>query len=84
MAPEYGLRGYLSPKADVFSFGIVALEIVSGKSNNKSTPEVEYFYIPDWAYRLNQTGKILELVDPDIGSKYSKEEVLNVINVALL
>uniref|UniRef100_A0A6N2LKH1 non-specific serine/threonine protein kinase n=1 Tax=Salix viminalis TaxID=40686 RepID=A0A6N2LKH1_SALVM len=37
MAPEYAMRGYLTDKADVYSFGIVALEIVSGKSNtNKS------------------------------------------------
>uniref|UniRef100_A0A6N2KNM4 non-specific serine/threonine protein kinase n=1 Tax=Salix viminalis TaxID=40686 RepID=A0A6N2KNM4_SALVM len=33
MAPEYAMRGYLTDKADVYSFGIVALEIVSGKSN---------------------------------------------------
>lgn len=33
IAPEYALRGYLTDKADVYSFGIVALEIVSGRSN---------------------------------------------------
>lgn len=33
MAPEYATRGHLTDKADVYSFGIVALEIVSGKSN---------------------------------------------------
>ena len=33
MAPEYALNGYLSTKADVFSFGILVLEIVSGRKN---------------------------------------------------
>lgn len=33
MAPEYALNGYLSVKSDVFSFGILLLEIVSGRKN---------------------------------------------------
>lgn len=34
MAPEYIVRGQLTEKADVFSFGVVVLEIVCGKRNN--------------------------------------------------
>ena len=34
MAPEYALHGYLSVKTDVFSFGILVLEIVSGRKNH--------------------------------------------------
>lgn len=34
MAPEYALRGYLSVKTDVFSFGVLVLEIVSGRKNH--------------------------------------------------
>ncbi|XP_018437396.2 probable LRR receptor-like serine/threonine-protein kinase At1g29720 [Raphanus sativus] len=41
MAPEYAMRGYLTEKADVYSFGIVAMEIVSGKSNANYTPDHE-------------------------------------------
>lgn len=37
MAPEYAMRGYLSVKADVFSFGILVLEIVSGRKNHVPT-----------------------------------------------
>lgn len=33
MAPEYALNGYLSAKTDVFSFGVLVLEIVSGRKN---------------------------------------------------
>lgn len=33
MAPEYAMNGYLSAKADVFSFGVLVLEIVSGRKN---------------------------------------------------
>lgn len=38
MAPEYALWGYLSYKADVYSYGVVVLEAVSGKSNNNYMP----------------------------------------------
>ena len=33
MSPEYALDGYFSEKSDVFSFGVMVLEIVSGKRN---------------------------------------------------
>lgn len=34
MAPEYAIHGYLSVKSDIFSFGILVLEIVSGRKNH--------------------------------------------------
>lgn len=33
MSPEYALDGFFSVKSDVFSFGVVVLEIISGKRN---------------------------------------------------
>ena len=48
MAPEYAMRGYLTDKANVYSFGIVALEIVSGKSNTNYRPKEEFVYLLDW------------------------------------
>ncbi|GMN19486.1 hypothetical protein TIFTF001_042882, partial [Ficus carica] len=84
MAPEYAMRGYLTDKADVYSFGVVALEIVSGKSNTNYRPKEEFVYLLDWAYVLQERGNLLELVDPSLGSKYSKEEVMTMLNLALL
>ncbi|KAL0546748.1 hypothetical protein IC582_016661 [Cucumis melo] len=84
MAPEYAMRGYLTDKADVYSFGIVALEIVSGKSNTNYRPKEEFVYLLDWAYVLEEQGNLLELVDPDLGSNYSSEEAMRMLNVALL
>ena len=53
MAPEYATRGYLTDKADVYSFGIVALEIVSGKSNTNYRPKEEFVYLLDWVSYLH-------------------------------
>ncbi|KAL3508791.1 hypothetical protein ACH5RR_028192 [Cinchona calisaya] len=84
MAPEYAMRGYLTDKADVYSFGIVALEIVSGKSNTNYRPKEEFVYLLDWAYVLQEQGNLLELVDPSLGSNYSADEAMRMINLALL
>ncbi|CAN0897362.1 Probable LRR receptor-like serine/threonine-protein kinase At1g07650 [Linum grandiflorum] len=84
MAPEYAMRGCLTSKADVYSFGVVALEIVSGKSNTNYRPKEEYVYLLDWAYVLQERGCLLELVDPALDSEYSAEEVMLMLNVALL
>ncbi|XP_062011660.1 probable leucine-rich repeat receptor-like serine/threonine-protein kinase At3g14840 isoform X1 [Rosa rugosa] len=84
MAPEYAMRGYLTDKADVYSFGIVVLEIVSGGSNTTYQTKEECFYLLDWALLLKEKGNILELVDPRLGSDFNKEEMMITINVALL
>ncbi|KAH6837289.1 Leucine-rich repeat transmembrane protein kinase [Perilla frutescens var. hirtella] len=84
MAPEYAMRGYLTDKADVYSFGIVALEIVSGKSNTNYRPKEEFVYLLDWAYVQQEQGNLLDLVDPSLGTDYSKEEALRMLNLALL
>ncbi|RDX92923.1 putative LRR receptor-like serine/threonine-protein kinase, partial [Mucuna pruriens] len=84
MAPEYAMRGYLTDKADVYSFGVVALEIVSGKSNTNYRPKEEFVYLLDWAYVLQEQGNLLELVDPSLGSKYSSEEAMRMLQLALL
>lgn len=52
MAPEYAMRGYLTPKADVYSFGVVALETVSGKSNTNYRPIEDFVYLLDWVIKL--------------------------------
>ncbi|XXG90299.1 hypothetical protein AAC387_Pa12g2104 [Persea americana] len=84
MAPEYALRGFLTDKADVYSFGIVALEIVSGKSNTKYKQKEDGVYLLDWAYVLQERGSLIELVDPKLGSEFNKEEAIGMITIALL
>ncbi|GJZ33351.1 cysteine-rich receptor-like protein kinase 10 [Tanacetum coccineum] len=63
MAPEYAMHGYLSVKADVFSFGILVLEIVSGRKVNERQLGAEKSDLLTYTWNLFQTGKQLELVD---------------------
>ncbi|XP_031404127.1 probable leucine-rich repeat receptor-like serine/threonine-protein kinase At3g14840 isoform X1 [Punica granatum] len=84
MAPEYAMRGYLTDKADVYSFGIVALEIVSGQCNTSYRGKQESFYLLDWAHVLRERGDLMELIDPRLGADFNKDEVMAMIHVALL
>uniref|UniRef100_A0A251V1N9 Protein kinase domain-containing protein n=1 Tax=Helianthus annuus TaxID=4232 RepID=A0A251V1N9_HELAN len=88
MAPEYAMGGHLTTKADVYSFGILTLEIVSGISCNKNisykSETEQYLNLYDWVCLLHVKGTLLELVDPDLGSEYSPEEALTIIQVAFL
>ncbi|XP_030967090.1 probable LRR receptor-like serine/threonine-protein kinase At1g07650 isoform X1 [Quercus lobata] len=84
MAPEYALWGYLTYKADVYSFGIVALEIVAGKNNMKYRPNENFVCLLDWALVSQQKGNLMDLVDPDLKSNFSKEEAVKIMKVALL
>ncbi|PON54671.1 Mitogen-activated protein kinase kinase kinase [Parasponia andersonii] len=84
MAPEYALWGYLTFKADVYSFGIVALELVAGINNMKFRSNEDYVCLLDWALVSQQNGNLMGLVDPGLGSEFNKEEVVRMIKVALL
>ncbi|KAI4333477.1 hypothetical protein L6164_018284 [Bauhinia variegata] len=85
IAPEYAMHGYLTEKVDVYSFGVVALEIVSGRSNttNQQVRE-ECASLLDWSRFLKEKGSLMELVDPRLGADFNKEEVMVMINVALV
>lgn len=48
LAPEYAMRGHLTEKADVFGFGVVALEIVSGRTNSDESLEEDKIYLLEW------------------------------------
>ncbi|CAL8150691.1 unnamed protein product [Prunus armeniaca] len=84
MAPEYAMRGYLTDKADVYSFGILVLEIASGRNNTTYRGKEKSFYLLDWAQLLKGQGNLMDLVDPRLGSDFNKEEMMLTINVALL
>ncbi|CAN7049636.1 unnamed protein product [Brassica rapa subsp. trilocularis] len=84
MAPEYALYGQLTEKADVFSFGVVAMEIVSGKSNMKQTESSDHIWLINWALTLQQTGDIMEIIDPVLEGEFNRKEAERMIKVALV
>ncbi|KAH7654554.1 Non-specific serine/threonine protein kinase protein [Dioscorea alata] len=83
LAPEYAMRGHLTEKADVFGFGVVALEVVCGRRNTNESLEPEKVYLLEWAWHQHERKCELEMVDPMLQS-FNKEEVTRVIGVAFL
>ncbi|KAF3957283.1 hypothetical protein CMV_017688 [Castanea mollissima] len=83
MSPEYALEGLFSIKSDVFSFGVLLLEIVSGQKNTG-------FYLTDschllgYAWELWTSERGSDLVDPLLNDVSSMHVALRYINIALL
>lgn len=53
MAPEYVYNGQFSIKSDVFSFGIMVLEIVSGRKSTSFSPQKEYLTLTGYVSTKN-------------------------------
>ncbi|WJX31966.1 hypothetical protein P8452_20348 [Trifolium repens] len=83
LAPEYVMRGHLTEKADVFSFGVVALELVSGRPNSDSSLEGEKVYLLEWAWQLHEKNCINDLIDSRL-SEFNTEEVQRLVKIGLL
>ncbi|XP_057509146.1 probable LRR receptor-like serine/threonine-protein kinase At1g53430 [Actinidia eriantha] len=69
--------------SDLDSFGIVALEIVCGRTNTSYRPKEDNFNLLDWALVLKEKGNLMELVDQTLGSNFNKKEVMVMIHIAL-
>ncbi|KAF2309157.1 hypothetical protein GH714_000903 [Hevea brasiliensis] len=63
-APEYAIRGELSEKADIYSFGVLVLEIISCRKNTDLTLPSDMQYLPEYAWKLYERSSVIDLVDP--------------------
>ncbi|XP_051136120.1 cold-responsive protein kinase 1-like [Andrographis paniculata] len=82
LAPEYVLGGQLTMKADVYSFGVLMLEVVSGRSSAHANYGGARMLLIEWAWELYKEEKLLDMVDEEVG-EFPKEEVLRYIKTAL-
>ncbi|KAI5429563.1 hypothetical protein KIW84_034226 [Lathyrus oleraceus] len=82
LAPEYALLRQLTKKADVYSFGILMLEIISGKSSSKAAFGDNILVLVEWAWKLKEENRLLELVDSEL-TDYDENEVYRFLVVAL-
>ncbi|XP_021817361.1 putative receptor-like protein kinase At4g00960 [Prunus avium] len=84
MAPEYAMEGLYSIKSDVFSFGILLLEIITGKKNFLGFDQCVPTLLA-YAWQLWNEGKVLELMDPLLlKDSCSPNEFLRYIHIGLL
>ncbi|KAF7852320.1 hypothetical protein BT93_L4613 [Corymbia citriodora subsp. variegata] len=84
MSPEYAMYGQFSIKSDVFSFGVLMLEIITGKKNQYSYSSDDGAGLLDYVWEHWRIGAPLEIVDPTINESYSVNEVIRCIHISLL
>ncbi|XP_060970934.1 G-type lectin S-receptor-like serine/threonine-protein kinase RKS1 isoform X1 [Cannabis sativa] len=83
MSPEYAMEGLYSIKSDVFSFGVLTLEIITGKKNSHFN-EVSSLNLVGQIWDLWIEGKVLEIIDESLAEPYPSEQVLRCIQIGLL
>ncbi|XP_047335986.1 receptor-like serine/threonine-protein kinase SD1-8 [Impatiens glandulifera] len=84
MAPEYAIDGIFSQKSDVFSFGVLTLEIICGRKNRGFTHPDHELNLLGHAWNLLNEGRELELSEPVLETTLNPMEVLRCINIGLL
>ncbi|KAG2703963.1 hypothetical protein I3760_06G161300, partial [Carya illinoinensis] len=83
MAPECVTTGKASKESDVYSFGIVALEIACGrKPINPKAPEDQVALV-EWVWELYGKGDVLEAADPRLGGDFNGEQMECLIIVGM-
>ncbi|XP_056177583.1 G-type lectin S-receptor-like serine/threonine-protein kinase At2g19130 [Syzygium oleosum] len=88
-----GTRGYLAPewisgvaitaKADVYSYGMMLFEFVSGRRNSEQSENGAIKFFPTWAAsKITEGGDLLDLLDPNLETNADPEELLRICRVA--
>jgi len=84
LAPEYAMWGKVSGACDVYSFGILLLEIISGRKPIERLPSGAKRTITEWAEPLIARGRLGDLVDPRLRGAFDAAELARVVECAAL
>ncbi|PON90100.1 S-receptor-like serine/threonine-protein kinase [Trema orientale] len=84
LAPEWITSYAISEKSDVYSYGMVLLEIISGRKNYESGDDSEKSHFPSYAFKMFEEEKVKEIIDSELEiDEHDDERVVNAIKVAL-
>lgn len=84
VAPEYALYGQLTERSDVFSFGVVLLELLSGRKALQMNHDGQPSALTDWAWSLVRTGKPLDVIEDGMPQTGSPQVMEKYVLVAVL
>ncbi|KAK3121254.1 hypothetical protein QOZ80_8BG0649430 [Eleusine coracana subsp. coracana] len=78
LAPEYFMHGIVDEKTDIFAFGVLLLEIVTGRRPIDCSKQS----LLQWAKPLLEAGQDTELADPNLGEDYDRDQLKRMVVVA--
>ncbi|XXG59566.1 hypothetical protein AAC387_Pa04g1628 [Persea americana] len=84
MSPEYAMNGQFSVKSDVFSFGVLLLEIISGQKNSTFYQSEQGQDLLSYVWRARKDGNVLEIIDSSLREQCSASEAMRCIHIGLL
>ncbi|KAL0535111.1 hypothetical protein IC582_029434 [Cucumis melo] len=84
MSPEYAMQGQFSEKSDVFSFGVLLLEIISGRKNTGFYLHESSISLLGFAWKLWTEDNLIPLIEPTIYEPCYQLEISRCIHVGLL
>ncbi|XP_022762392.1 L-type lectin-domain containing receptor kinase IX.1-like [Durio zibethinus] len=83
LAPEYVITSKASKESDVFSFGVVALEVACGRRAVENNKEETKMVLSNWIWELHANGKLLEAVDQTLNGEFNEDEMRCLLSVGL-
>ncbi|KAJ8513175.1 hypothetical protein OPV22_003609 [Ensete ventricosum] len=84
MAPEYAMHGFFSVKSDVFSYGVLIIEIVTGQKNSGHQGSGRFLDLLGYVWRHWNGGMALQVVDRSLQEQYGPQEALRCMHIGLL
>ncbi|KAK7271178.1 hypothetical protein RJT34_26857 [Clitoria ternatea] len=83
LAPEWITNYAISEKSDVFSYGMVLLEIIGGRKNYDQWEGSEKAHFPSYVFKMMEEGKLKEVLDQKIDISEKDEKAVTALKVAL-
>ncbi|KAL2343871.1 hypothetical protein Fmac_005156 [Flemingia macrophylla] len=83
IAPEYFTSGKATKESDIYSFGVVLLEIASGRKPVELEPEEGQITLIEWVWNLYGLGRFLEAADPKLCGEFDEEQMERLMVVGL-
>ncbi|KAJ8761867.1 hypothetical protein K2173_005578 [Erythroxylum novogranatense] len=84
MSPEYAMHGQFLVKSDAYSFGVLVLEIISGRKNSSFYQTDVAVNIASYVWKHWKNGTPLQVLDKTLAETYSTNEVMRCIHIGLL
>ncbi|XVF26580.1 hypothetical protein REPUB_Repub14bG0029900 [Reevesia pubescens] len=83
LAPEWITNNPISEKSDVYSYGMVLLEIIGGRKSYEAGEIPEKAHLPSFAFKMLEEGNLKEILDPKLDINEKDERLVTAIKVAL-